>query len=83
VLLVMGDAVCTFNPVYAQDMSVAALETLTPRRHLQRRTEPRPIRFLRDLARVVDAPWDIAAATDLSFPGVEGRRPWEPCWPQC
>ncbi len=70
----MGDAVCSFNPIYGQGMSVAALEALTLRRHLERGTEPQPRRWFRDLARVVDVPWDMAAGGDLVFPGVQGRR---------
>jgi hypothetical protein len=55
-------------------MSVAALEALTLRRHLQAGTGPQPHRFFADLARVVDVPWDIAAGGDLAFPGIQGRR---------
>jgi 2-polyprenyl-6-methoxyphenol hydroxylase-like FAD-dependent oxidoreductase len=73
-LLVVGDAVCSFNPIYGQGMSVAALEALTLRRHLQQGTRPRPQQFFRDLARTVDVPWDIAVGGDLVFPGVQGRR---------
>jgi hypothetical protein len=73
-LLAVGDAVCSFDPVYGQGMSVAALEALTLRRHLQRGAEPQPRRFFRDLAGVVDVPWDIAVGGDLAFPGVQGRR---------
>ena len=73
-LLVMGDAVCSFNPIYGQGMSVAALEALALRRHLERGTAPRPRRWFRELARVVEVPWDIAAGGDLVFPGVQGRR---------
>ena len=77
-LLVVGDAVCSFNPIYGQGMSVAALEALALRRHLERTTDPahRFFRdlFFRDLARVVDAPWDMAVGGDLVFPDVEGRR---------
>jgi 2-polyprenyl-6-methoxyphenol hydroxylase-like FAD-dependent oxidoreductase len=73
-LLVMGDAVCSFNPVYGQGMSVAALEALTLRRHLQRGIQPQPRRWFRDLARVVDVPWDIAVGGDLAVPGVQGHR---------
>src|SRR5580658_5601025 len=57
-LLVMGDGVCSFNPVYGQGMTVAALEALVLRRHLRRGQPPRPRPFFRDLA----------------WPGVEGRR---------
>jgi 2-polyprenyl-6-methoxyphenol hydroxylase-like FAD-dependent oxidoreductase len=73
-LLVMGDAVASFNPIYGQGMSVAALEALALRRHLERGIAPPPRRFFRDLARVVDVPWDMAAGGDLVFPGVQGRR---------
>jgi 2-polyprenyl-6-methoxyphenol hydroxylase-like FAD-dependent oxidoreductase len=73
-LLVMGDAVASFNPIYGQGISVAALEARTLRRHLERGAEPQPRRWFRDLARVVDVPWDMAAGGDLVFPGVQGRR---------
>jgi len=72
--LVTGDAVCSFNPIYGQGMSVAALEALTLRRHLERGIEPQPRRWFRDLARVIDVPWDMSAGGDLAFPGVPGRR---------
>ena len=70
----MGDAVCSFNPIYGQGMSVAALEALTLRRHLARGIEPQPRRWFRDLARVVDVPWEMAAGGDLILP----RRPGTP-----
>ncbi|WP_422647512.1 FAD-dependent oxidoreductase [Actinoalloteichus caeruleus] len=73
-LLVTGDAVCSFNPVYGQGMSVAAIEALTLRDHLRRGTPPSPAAVMSDLARVVDAPWEVSAGGDLDFPGVEGRR---------
>ena len=73
-LLVLGDAVSSFNPIYGQGITVAALEALALRRHLERGIQPQPHRFFADLARVVDVPWDIAAGGDLVFPGVHGRR---------
>jgi hypothetical protein len=72
--LVVGDAVCSFNPIYGQGMSVAALEALALRRHLERGGEPRPQQFFRDIAGVVGVPWEMAAGGDLVFPGVPGRR---------
>jgi 2-polyprenyl-6-methoxyphenol hydroxylase-like FAD-dependent oxidoreductase len=73
-LLVMGDAVCTFNPIYGQGMSVVALQGLALRRHLTEPGGPRPLEFLREVGRIVDVPWGMATGGDLSFPGVEGRR---------
>ena len=73
-LLVMGDAVCHTNPIYGHGMTVAALAALTLRQHLKGGTAPPPRRWFRDLARVVDVPWEMAAGADLSFPGVQGRR---------
>jgi 2-polyprenyl-6-methoxyphenol hydroxylase-like FAD-dependent oxidoreductase len=73
-LLVLGDAVASFNPIYGQGMSVAAVEALALRRHLERGTEPQSRRWFRDLAQVVDVPWDMSAGGDLVFPGVPGRR---------
>jgi 2-polyprenyl-6-methoxyphenol hydroxylase-like FAD-dependent oxidoreductase len=73
-LLLMGDGVCSFNPVYGQGMTVAALEALVLRRHLRRGQPPRPRPFFRDIAKVIDSPWAIAGGGDLAWPGVEGRR---------
>jgi 2-polyprenyl-6-methoxyphenol hydroxylase-like FAD-dependent oxidoreductase len=72
--LVVGDAVCSFNPIYGQGMTVAALEALMLRRHLEQGTEPQPARWFRDLTRVVDVAWNMSAGGDLVFPGVQGRR---------
>ena len=73
-LLVLGDAVCSFNPIYGQGMTVAALEALALRDHLAAHPEPRARRFLRDLASLVDDPWQMAIGGDLMFPGAKGRR---------
>jgi len=42
-------------------------------RHV-RQGDPSPQAYFRDLARAIDAPWDMSAGTDLGFPGVEGQR---------
>jgi hypothetical protein len=71
--LVAGDAVCSFNPVYGQGMASAALQALTLREHLQAGI-PDPRAFFKDIAKVVDVPWEISAGGDLAFPAVEGKR---------
>lgn len=85
--LVLGDAACSFNPVYGQGMTVAALETLVLREHLSR-GEVDPKAFLADIAQVIEVPWQFSAGADLGYPEVEGertpsgRRP-APSWPRC
>jgi 2-polyprenyl-6-methoxyphenol hydroxylase-like FAD-dependent oxidoreductase len=75
-LLVTGDGVCSFNPAYAQGMTVAANAALTLRRHVTSGEPLQPLRYLEDLAReAVDGPWDLMVGGDLAFPGVEGERP--------
>ncbi len=74
-LLVTGDAVTTFNPVYAQGMSVAALCALVLRQHLHSGAAPVPQDYFRDLAKdAIDQAWDMTNTIDLSLPGVEGER---------
>ena len=68
----MGDAVCTFNPVYGQGMSVVALQALALRALQQHPTPDRA--FFPEMARVVDVPWSMATGADLAFTGVEGHR---------
>ncbi|MEV6647303.1 FAD-dependent oxidoreductase [Amycolatopsis sp. NPDC051371] len=72
-LAVIGDAVCSFNPVYGQGMSVAAWEAMTLREHL-RAGQYDPRGYLKALGKVVDNPWEVSAGGDLAFPGVEGKR---------
>jgi 2-polyprenyl-6-methoxyphenol hydroxylase-like FAD-dependent oxidoreductase len=73
-LLVMGDAMCTFNPVYGQGMSVAALQALALRDHLRQHTTAQPTDFFGHIGRIVDVPWNMATGGDLAFPNVVGQR---------
>jgi 2-polyprenyl-6-methoxyphenol hydroxylase-like FAD-dependent oxidoreductase len=75
--LVMGDAMCSFNPLYGQGMSVATLEALALSDCLNTISSPdrvwRP--FFKAAAEVIDTPWTIAAGNDFAFTGVTGPRP--------
>ncbi|MFI5929114.1 FAD-dependent oxidoreductase [Micromonospora sp. NPDC051543] len=73
--LVVGDGVCSFNPVYGQGMTVSALEALTLRKHLNSGRAPQARAFFKEISTVIEAPWGIAAGGDLAFPEVEGDRP--------
>ena len=71
--LVMGDAHCSFNPIYGQGMTAAALQALALRDLLPTLGhDTRPV--FRALARAIDVPWQLAIAADLALPDVEGSR---------
>lgn len=73
-LLVIGDALCSFNPIYAQGMTVACLEAEVLRRCLAAGRRGLTRRFFRAAARALNDPWRMAVAADLSMPEVAGRR---------
>ncbi|MFD3738977.1 NAD(P)/FAD-dependent oxidoreductase [Streptomyces sp. CB00316] len=74
-LLVLGDAVCSFNPVYGQGMTVAALGATVLRDHVTGDQAPDSHAYFADLAaRAVDDVWEMTTGADLAFPGVEGDR---------
>ncbi len=71
---VLGDALCSFNPVYGQGMMVATIEVMALREHLSAGSLPDSAKLRTDLAAIVDAPWTISTSGDLDFPGVVGER---------
>lgn len=76
----LGDALCSFNPIYAQGMTASALEASVLRDCLStqlRKTgklDAFPRRFFRAVSRVVDRPWRLAAGEDFRYPQVKGTR---------
>lgn len=72
--VVLGDAVCAFNPVYGQGMTAAALGAETLDRWLK--SDGRDgRRFQAALARANFAPWQMATYEDWRYPGTEGEYP--------
>ncbi|WP_337867456.1 FAD-dependent monooxygenase [Meiothermus sp.] len=72
--LVFGDAFCSFNPVYGQGMTSAALQALALQQELVKGTTQLARRFFRTASKVVEIPWEIAAGNDLNDPRIEGKR---------
>jgi 2-polyprenyl-6-methoxyphenol hydroxylase-like FAD-dependent oxidoreductase len=73
-LLACGDAICSFNPIYGQGMSVAALDAVALRDCLRRGVTDLPRRYFRAAAKAISVAWQTGATSDLAFPEVEGRR---------
>ncbi|HYM04323.1 MAG TPA: hypothetical protein VET85_15320, partial [Stellaceae bacterium] len=80
-LLPVADAICRFNPVYGQGMSVAAQEAVLLERVLGKlATSPDPLgglakAFFAEVQTVLEAPWELSAIPDFVFPDTEGQRP--------
>ena len=73
-LLVFGDAICSFNPMYGQGMTVAALEALALRRCLAAGGAPSAQRFFKVAARAVDTPWLLTVGNDRRFVDPTAKR---------
>lgn len=76
-LVAAGDAVASFNPVYGQGMTAAALHASCLSRYLWSGASLRePATGYFDLVRVVvDAAWQVSAFADLELPHVDGPYP--------
>ena len=66
-LLPFGDAIASFNPIYGQGMTVAAMNALALCESLRHGEDGLPRRFLRASAKVVDGAWQMAAGSDLGL----------------
>jgi 2-polyprenyl-6-methoxyphenol hydroxylase-like FAD-dependent oxidoreductase len=82
-LIVLGDAACTFNPIYGQGLTMAALAGVTLNQCLQAHRHSQPPgdlaglarRTHRALAHTAAAVWLLATGEDLRYPTTEGARP--------
>jgi len=75
-LLTMGDAVCRFNPVFGQGMSVAAREAVILDRLLQ--DDVPAVRLAKEffaaIQPTIETPWGVAQ-NDFVYPATRGVRP--------
>jgi 2-polyprenyl-6-methoxyphenol hydroxylase-like FAD-dependent oxidoreductase len=74
----IGDAFVTYNPVYAQGMTAAALAAESLRACLIRHglgSRELPRAFFKAQAAIQHDPWMLSAGVDLRFPFTVGDRP--------
>ena len=79
-LLPIADAICRFNPIYGQGMSVAALEACLLKKLVERLAQDSNAiarlapAFFAEVQTLIETPWS-AAVLDFAFPQTRGRRP--------
>jgi 2-polyprenyl-6-methoxyphenol hydroxylase-like FAD-dependent oxidoreductase len=79
-LVVLGDAACAFNPVYAQGMTTAALAANALDECIREQRLTGDVcgiarNFQRRLAKVCAPAWMLATGEDYRYRGVEGGSP--------
>ncbi|KAB1948742.1 FAD-dependent oxidoreductase [Micromonospora sp. ALFpr18c] len=76
-LVSVGDAVASFNPVYGQGMTAAALHAACLSTYLRSKPDLSvPARSYLEMQKVVvDAAWSISTSADLARPHVDGPYP--------
>lgn len=80
---IIGDAVCSFNPIYGQGMTATIFDAWNLRKILQSVRSGRHEldspklfrRFQKLVAKVIWTPWLLAAIEDFRFNETEGERP--------
>jgi 2-polyprenyl-6-methoxyphenol hydroxylase-like FAD-dependent oxidoreductase len=80
-LIVLGDAVCAFNPIYGQGMSVAAIDATVLDVCLKKQPGTSLTGFSRvfqgKLGKTINDPWTLSTSADFNVPGVavSGTKP--------
>ncbi|MBW7883725.1 MAG: FAD-dependent monooxygenase [Caldilineaceae bacterium] len=76
--LVLGDAICSFNPIYGQGMTSAAMQAEALDTLLRERPSTAmdglAKEFFQRAARIVDIPWQLAVGADFQYPETEGKK---------
>jgi 2-polyprenyl-6-methoxyphenol hydroxylase-like FAD-dependent oxidoreductase len=72
-LLVIGDALCSLNPIYGQGITMAALEALALQGYLRDGREE-PLAFFRAAAKHIGPVWALNQGNDRMPSAVQRRR---------
>lgn len=76
--LVLGDAICSFNPTYGQGMSSAAMQVAALDKLLSEQKDEHgqlASTFFKRAAKIIDIPWQLAVGEDFRFPETSGPKP--------
>jgi 2-polyprenyl-6-methoxyphenol hydroxylase-like FAD-dependent oxidoreductase len=75
--LALGDAICSFNPIYGQGMSSAVLQAVELGACLASYGNGSELvkAFYQRAAKVIATPWQIAVGADFAYPETMGPKP--------
>ncbi len=78
--IVLGDAVCTFNPFYGQGMTVASESALLLKDMLSKSATSDELagfakNFQKKLTKIISQSWLMATGEDFRWPTTKGKRP--------
>ncbi len=76
-LVMLGDAICSFNPVYGQGMSSATLQAEALGKALDAipTLDDRFVRlFYKRAAKAISAPWQMSTGADFALPATTGPK---------
>ncbi|MBW7883698.1 MAG: hypothetical protein H3C34_13885 [Caldilineaceae bacterium] len=74
-LLVIGDAICSFTPIYGQGMSTAAMQVQALQECLVHGEANLARRFFRTAAKAIDIPWSLTVGNDRRLSGASQPAP--------
>lgn len=75
-LYAAGDAIASFNPVYGQGMTCAALHVAALEAHLDTTAAAAPAAaYFKRVRKVTDAAWTLSVTEDFRLPSTSGPRP--------
>jgi 2-polyprenyl-6-methoxyphenol hydroxylase-like FAD-dependent oxidoreductase len=77
--VLLGDAVCSFDPIYGQGMSSAAQQAEALGDALDRTSAVDhrfARRYFKAAGRIVATPWSVAVGGDFAFDGTTGDKPF-------
>ena len=69
-LLVVGDSLCSFNPIYGQGMTVAACQAVAMGAALTEGLHDLSRRYLRRADQIADQAWEVSVPADRGFLGL-------------
>jgi 2-polyprenyl-6-methoxyphenol hydroxylase-like FAD-dependent oxidoreductase len=75
-LAVTGDAIASFNPIYGQGMSAAALDALQLHHTIAEGGDDIGLRFFERMEPHIETIWRTAVGSDFEFDETEGPKPF-------